>query len=230
VKYFSLAGVALVLAVSVCSTASAADGVFQITNTASAGSPIDSITDANALLNGQLSNKGLLTGTSPVINFDDPENPGGGFHFGNKTPFYTNTPGIDWYFALRATGTINIPTAGNYTFGVNSDDGFALTVGGNTMSWVFRRPDSETLQTFNFPTPGNYPLDFTYFQNTGQAQAEVFASPGAYTTFNAPGAHFQLVSAAAVGTIAIPSVPEPATGILLAVAGLARLRRRRGAA
>jgi PA14 domain-containing protein len=230
VKYHSFASAALILASVLCSKTSAASGVFQIINTASARSPIDNIAEANGLLSGQLANKGLLTGTSPVINFDDPDNPGGRFHFSNKTPFYTNTPGIDWYFALRATGEINIPSPGNYTFGVNSDDGFSLTIGNFNMSYVLQRPDGENLTTFNFPSAGNYPLDFTYFQNTGQAQVEVFSSPGSYSTFNSPGANFQLLGAATVGTVAIPAVPEPGMAMLVVGITLIGLRSRRAMA
>jgi len=49
-------------------------------------------------------------------------------HFSNDLSFPNDMPGVDDNdFATRATGTLVIPTAGTYTFGVNSDDGSRLS-------------------------------------------------------------------------------------------------------
>ena len=60
---------------------------------------------------------------------------GGDGHFSGDDPFpgMTVGEGLNEY-VLQATGTLTITSsqAGYYTFGVNSDDGFTLTIGNGT--------------------------------------------------------------------------------------------------
>src|SRR5262249_49734273 len=73
---------------------------------------------------------------------------------------------------------------GVWTFGVNSDDGFSLTIGGVSMSEPSPRGPSDTIQTFNFPSAGDYALDFVYYERGGGAEVELFAVQGTTTTWN----------------------------------------------
>lgn len=206
----------------------ASGGTFQVTNAAAAsGHAVDNIAQARQLLAGQIPARAFVNTTASVVNYVDPEAASGYAHFSGKTPFPVNTSGIDWYAALHVTGTLVIPSAGNYTLGVNSDDGFDLTVGNFNMSEPSGRTATDSFGTFNFPAAGQYALDFTYFQGTGQSEVELFASPGSYTSFGAPGSNFQLIGSTAPGALQVAAAPEPGTLALLAIATVPMLARRR---
>ena len=71
----------------------------------------------------------VFTETRGVVNYLDD---GGGANFGGDFPFpgFTIGAGLN-NFVTEATGILTIPAAGNYTFGVNSDDGFRVDIGAN---------------------------------------------------------------------------------------------------
>ncbi len=136
---------------------------------------------------------------SAVINYF---NTGGAAHYGSDSTFPGLTMGVDQgNFVVKATATIAIPAAGNWTFGVNSDDGFILTIGGTSMSFPNPRGPGDTLQTFNFPAAGTYSLDLVYYECGGGAEVELFAAQGSYTSWNAT--NFRLVGDTANGGLAV---------------------------
>ena len=112
-------------------------------------------------------------------------------------------------FVLEATGRVTIPAAGNWTFGVNSDDGFSLQLknGATTFSMSYPSPrgPGDTLQTFNFPAAGVYDLRLLFFERNGGSEVELFAAQGSFGTFNA--ASFRLVGNTAGGGLAVASNP-----------------------
>jgi OOP family OmpA-OmpF porin len=72
--------------------------------------------------------------------------------------------------AMRVRGYINIKKAGVYTFGVQADDGYALSIAGvpitqSTQTDVALR-DSQQVQ---FDRPGLYSVQLTYFQQSAAA-------------------------------------------------------------
>ncbi|MDZ4779031.1 MAG: PEP-CTERM sorting domain-containing protein [Planctomycetia bacterium] len=101
-------------------------------------------------------------------------------------------------FAMRATASLVIETAGDYTIGFNSDDGGELTIVGasftsiNSPSGVLITNGGQSL-TADFLTasslttavthlePGEYPIEFVMWELGGGAFAEVFATSGALT-------------------------------------------------
>ncbi|HKQ36924.1 MAG TPA: lamin tail domain-containing protein, partial [Verrucomicrobiae bacterium] len=109
-------------------------------------------------------------------------------NYGADTGFPGQASGAD-DFVVEARATITIPTAGNWTFGVNSDEGFKLEVGPFNMSWTGTRLPADTLQTFNFPAPGEYPLRLVYFDRAGGAEVELFAAQGAFGLWNPDSFH-----------------------------------------
>jgi hypothetical protein len=142
---------------------------------------------------------------------------------GHYTSGEINFPGISgdqqWY-AVVASGVIDIPAAGTWSFGVNSDDGFQLTipgatttavnnsstgVGGDTISFWDLRGSQDTIGVFNFPSAGAYDLRMVFFENEGGASCELFAAQGSYTSFNA--GVFDLVGDTASGGLAVQSTP-----------------------
>ena len=103
-----------------------------------------------------------------------------------------------------AKGTIYVPAAGQWTFGVNSDDGFSLDITGYGCSFhsefAAGRGASDTLATFNFPQAGNYDVNLLWFQGGGGAEAEFFA---AQALKHAWDSSFQLVGDVLHGGLAV---------------------------
>ncbi len=166
------------------------------------GATLGNLTTAESMI---AANSPLITTNASVINYNDPASDG---HYGaNKAfPGQTSTSSVD-DFALEVTGTITIPSAGNWTFGVNSDDGFRLTISGNGFSNSILAADprgpTDSLGVFNFPVAGDYSLKLVYFERGGGASVELFAAQG---TYGAYGANFRLVGDTAGGGLLVRSL------------------------
>ena len=184
---------------------------------AAAGYTINNVTDGINLLRGLIPSASEASGTYDVAHFGSGGNYGGGAAFPNG--------GGDDY-ALEAETFVLIPEAGFWTFGVNSDDGFLLAIGGNVVAEYFNaRGPSDTLATVFFPSDGYYPLDLVFFERGGGEEVELFAAQGAFTSWNSTD--FHLVGDVAAGGLAVFLIPEPGTLALLGVGLVALLRRRR---
>jgi len=112
-------------------------------------------------------------------------------------------------FAVEATAVVTIPSAGEWTFGVNSDDGFGLDLDNGTDTFRIEHFDprgpGDTLGTFNFTQVGPCQLRLVYFERGGGAEVELFAAQGNYATFD--GAAFDLVGDTANGGLEVYSEP-----------------------
>jgi hypothetical protein len=136
---------------------------------------------------------------APVINY---LNTGSSANYGNDQTFPGLTIGVDQdNFVLEATATITIPAPGNWTFGVNSDDGFSLSVGSFNVSYPDPRGPGDTLGTFYFSTAGDYPLDLVYYECGGGSEVELYAAQGSFGSWNAT--NFRLVGDVANGGLAV---------------------------
>jgi len=129
----------------------------------------------------------------------------GSSHFGTDNAFPGQSGGTDIDdFVIEAVGTIVIPQAGQWTFGVASDDGFSLDLTNGTDTFSISHPEvrsmADTLGTFDILTPGEYDLRLVYYEQGGSAGVELFAAQGSYATFDA-GA-FRLVGDTAGGGLA----------------------------
>ena len=130
---------------------------------------------------------------------------GGTGHYGSDAAFPGQTIGVGMAnIVVEATGTITIPTAGNWTFGVNSDDGFRLTIGSFMAQYDGGRGVSDTLGVFNFPAAGDYPLRLVYFQGGGDFAVELFAGVGSWAAYDSS---MQLVGNTGAGGLAARSLP-----------------------
>jgi hypothetical protein len=136
---------------------------------------------------------------APVINY---LNTGSSANYGNDQTFPGLTIGVDQdNFVIEATATITIPAPGNWTFGVNSDDGFTLSVGSFTLSYPDPRGPGDTLGTFYFSTAGDYLLDLIFYECGGGSEVELYATQGSYGSWNAT--NFRLVGDVANGGLAV---------------------------
>jgi hypothetical protein len=144
--------------------------------------------------------------TAPTLNYLNTE---GGANFGGDVTFPGFTINVDENnFVLEATGIITIPTAGNWTFGVNSDDGFSVTLGANSLSYPPPRSPADTFATFNLAA-GDYPVRLVFYECGGGSEVEFFAAAGTYSSF---GTAFRLVGDTAGGGLAVKSLPGSGGG------------------
>ncbi len=183
---------------------------------------VGSVTQAESVISTPADQTSTVSQTDSVLNFMDT---GGGGHFGNDSPF----PGMSIgeglsNYVLQATGTIQITSAqaGYYTFGVNSDDGYTLTISGanfsngvntttcsgGTMAESNPQSPSDSLAT-TYLAAGSYPVNLVYYQDGGGASLEFFAakesSSSGVTSFDATNSH--LVGDTADGGLAVNSAP-----------------------
>ena len=82
------------------------------------------------------------------------------------------------HFAMSARGYLYVPFAGNWNFTVRSDDGFRLRIGANNTvvtEYVNGRGPSDSVAVVDFPQPGYYRYELTYFEWAGGAQVEFLA-------------------------------------------------------
>lgn len=149
------------------------------------------------------------------------------------------TPGgPDFNFGMEATGYLQIPTAGDWTFAVKSDDGARLVMGTNDAVVDlanYPRAVTEDDVTVDVPSPGLYPFTLTWFQIAGGALAELMATPplsGAQHLVGDPALGISVFQDFGPPT-AVPESPAPVllpALFLLAVAAMLIARRRRRAA
>jgi hypothetical protein len=160
-----------------------------------------SLTDAQSVANNPAQQLVDYAENAPVINY---LNTGDSSHYDNDFTFPGLTIGVDQdNFVTHATATITIPSPGAWTFGVNSDDGFTLSVGTFTMAYPNPRGPGDTLQTFNFSAAGDYPLDLLFYECGGGSEVELFAAQGSFASWNSTS--FHLVGDVANGGLAVSS-------------------------
>ncbi len=175
---------------------------FAVRNIRATIAPCDLNTANNVLAVPSLQ-ASVSTETAPVINY---LSSGGGAHYTADANFPGMTLGTDDdFFVTEATGTILIPTSGEWTFGVNSDDGFRCVIGTNAFEFPTPRGAADTLATFNLAA-GKYPVRLVFYECNGGAELEFFATSGSYTQFNNA---FRLVGDIAGGGLAVRA-PVPA--------------------
>src|SRR2546430_2071822 len=143
----------------------------------------------------------VFTENRNVVNY---VNTGSGANFGGDFTFPGFTIGVDENnFVTEATGIITIPFAGNWTFGINSDDGFRVVIGTNVFSYPSPRGPGDTFATFNLGA-GDYPVRLVFYECGGGAEVEFFGASGSFSAFNAS---FRLVGDTVTGGLAVKSLP-----------------------
>ena len=166
---------------------------FRVT-TYRANVPVPNLTTALAVLADQSKWSAVTTNYYDRVNFTN--NGGDGRFTSNNASFPGITSGDADNFVVEVLGTIYIPMAGQWTFGVNCNDGFLLELSDGTNTFTSSYPNArttggDTLATFNIPQPGPYRVRLVFFEYTGAAGLELFAARGNYTSFNSQA--FRLV-------------------------------------
>ncbi len=162
-----------------------------------------SLAAAEGVISQPAQQRDVFAENPAVINY---ENTGGGAHYGNDRTMPGLVIGVDAdNYVLEARARITIPNPGNWTFGVNSDDGFSLVIGGFKMSYPDPRGPGDTLATFNFPAAGDYDLRLVFYECGGGSEVELYAAPGSYAGWDAT--HFRLVGDTANGGLAVYAPP-----------------------
>jgi len=183
-----------------------------------AGQPEDiirNLTQAKAKLAAPDADDVMDTGTSNTINHSDPFSfvNGDGGQFDNDIDFLTDD-GLgfdDNDFVFNAKTSVVITTAGDYTFGFESDDGAQLILEGAQFTSAFGPgivtdasgaatalgnaltadilTGSSLSGAWTHLEPGEYELEFTMFEATDGSHAELFVAPG-----RAPGFSTEIFS------------------------------------
>ncbi|MHC4110494.1 MAG: lamin tail domain-containing protein [Planctomycetota bacterium] len=141
----------------------------------------------------------VIAETSSVINYNNTSCPG---RFANDNAVPGGSGDIDDY-VIEATGIVQIPSTGNWTFGVHSDAGFSLELtgpGSFYMDYPSTRFPADSFGVFNITTPGAYNLRFVFFERDGWSGVELFAAQGSHSSFNP---NFRLVGDIANGGLCV---------------------------
>ncbi len=136
-------------------------------------------------------------------------------HYAVDRPFPGTVAGADVDdFVVEATGIVTIPTAGAWTFGVMSDDGFRLVVGSGASSFTIEhgppRGAADTLGVYNVPAPGDYALRLIMYERGGGSMVELFAAYGSHGSWSGS---FRLVGDTAGGGLEVRSAASEVAGL-----------------
>lgn len=164
---------------------------------------VDSLTAAEQVISNPARRQGTATEQATVINYFNTGEPG---HFDNDRPFPGTQMNVDVEnFVILVTGKVLIPSAGEWTFGVNSDDGFGLTLTRGTRTYTMSHPSprgpGDTLEVFNVAQAGQYDLRLVFYEQGGGSELELFAAPGRRNSFSAT--YFRLVGDIARGGLQV---------------------------
>ncbi|HEX2475794.1 MAG TPA: lamin tail domain-containing protein, partial [Lacipirellulaceae bacterium] len=169
------------------------------------GNTLDNIDEALEVIGNPAARFSLRAGNFATVNFlNTGSGPVTGHYAGDVAfPGQTNPTNYN-HFATHSRAVVTIPTAGDWTFGIRSNEGFFLTVGNFEMQRSGTDSnDQDVLATFNFPAAGTYDLNLFHFEGTGDAWLELFAAQGARAVWDA--AAFDLVGDVANGGLAVTS-------------------------
>ncbi|MCU0253906.1 MAG: CotH kinase family protein, partial [Acidobacteria bacterium] len=168
-----------------------------------ANTTVGDLATAEAVIDDPALQSSVATEIAPVVNY---LNTGSAARYAGDRPFPGTTIGVDANdFVVLVTGTVIIPTAGPWTFGVNSDDGFHLQLTREPEAFESSFPGlrgaSDTLATFDISAPGAYQLRLVMYERGGGSELELFAAPGTHASWSA--AAFDLVGDTANGGLSV---------------------------
>jgi hypothetical protein len=147
------------------------------------GSSVTALADADRLI---ASTTPIATGTIPYTDLLGYSTGEGTGHFLLNYPvpgLPQNQPTDD--YAVEVTGTLNVPTTGYYTFGLNTDDGARLVIDGTTaITDDAIHPPRDSAYVSITLTAGAHSVRWIWWNHGGGATAEVFWAAGIFTGFD----------------------------------------------
>jgi len=169
------------------------------------GTTVDNIDEALEVIGNPAARTSVAGGNYGTVNFLNTGSSSNSGNYGNNVAFPgQNNPTNYSHFATESRARVTIPTPGDWTFGVRSNEGFLLTIDEFELSRFGTGSTTvDQLETFNFPLAGTYELSLYHFERTGDAWLELFAAPGAFAGWNAT--NFDLVGDVANGGLAVTS-------------------------
>lgn len=192
-----------------------AEGVFTVTqyNLKSCIETLDGIESAISQPASYVANHGTKSYSQLAFASGDVQSYGVPHFYSDMVPLPIGI-GSSGCFAIKVTGTIDIPESGYWTFAFGSDDGFRAEISGQGIleksSSVDLRTFETTLHKVLFENPGKYNIRLIWFTR-GYANApgdvaglEVSIAQGSYSSFNSSA--FKLLRASADSV----SYPTPA--------------------
>jgi hypothetical protein len=170
---------------------------------------IQGLADAVALTLLPDGNPTVLRSTTvvaPYLNFLGEGSLG---RFGNDVP---PPGGSGDQYAIRATGFVEIPYDGFWTFGTNTDDGGRVLIDGTVLivDDAFHGPEDRFGS--RFLTRGSHTFDVTMFEGGGGDCLEFFAAPGNLNSWDA--SKFRLVGDVANGGLAASTASGGGAGLV----------------
>lgn len=181
--------------------------VIEIYDTAAAS--LESLAEADLLIAGGTPDASAFR---PLIDLDDLGDATRG-HFSLDQPI---PGGVIDTFAVRVSGVFWISAPGEWTFGINHDDGARLTIDGTVVAADGVADNRDSFLQLMLGV-GLHAVEIVAFENLGGTSLEFFGAQGAHTAFNSSFALIQ-------------SVPEPGVVALMSIALLGvgfRVRRGR---
>jgi hypothetical protein len=174
------------------------------------GDLYNGLTDVDALLALPPGSPGILSETTVVANVVNYLGEGSDGRFGNNAVL---PGGSGDHYAIQATGFVEIPVAGFYTFGLNTDDGGRIRIDGTSLMTDDSYHGPEDRFGSRFLSAGLHSFEATQFEGGGGDSMEFFAAPGQLTSWDA--GVFRLVGDIANGGLAATTLPQ-GTGSLFA--------------
>ncbi|MHC4499614.1 MAG: lamin tail domain-containing protein, partial [Planctomycetota bacterium] len=156
---------------------------------------VGSLAIAESVISNPSYQSQVIAETSSVINYNNTSCPG---HFAGDRPVPGGSGDLEDY-VIEATAIVQIPSIGDWTFGVHSDGGFSLELTGPDsfyMDYPSLRTPADSFAVFNVTTPGAYNLRLVFFERDGWSGVELFAAQGSHASFNS---NFRLIGDIANG-------------------------------
>ena len=146
-----------------------------------------------------------VTVVAPTVNY---LGDGADGHYSGNKSFPCGGPDVH---CIRATGTVVIPTAGTWTFGLNSDDGGRIQIDGTDLMVDDSNHGPQDHFGSRVLTAGSHTFEVIMWEGYGGDEVEFFAAPGSFVTW---GAQFKLVGDTANGGLAAFTQPAGAGSVI----------------
>ena len=153
------------------------------------GTTLDDLDETFRVIGNPSAYTSTAAGNYGTVNFLNTGTASDSGHYGNNVQF----PGQVKHRTTtisppKLMPLVTIPSAGDWTFGVRSNEGFLLSVDDLEISHNGAGSGStvDSLSTFHFDAAGVYNIDLYHFERSGDAWLELFTAPGSADQLEMP--------------------------------------------